>query len=46
MTEQKWFDVSKSGLAKQAEERGAPYILTELVANALDERFSGVTELS
>lgn len=40
-----WFDADKDGLAKQAKERGPAFIFVELVANALDERFSGVTQV-
>jgi len=41
-----WFDVDKDGLSKQAKERGPAYILVELIANALDERPSGVTHVN
>jgi hypothetical protein len=41
-----WFDVDKDGLCKQAKERGPAYILVELIANALDERPSGVTNIN
>jgi len=41
-----WFDVDKEGLSKQAKERGPAFILVELIANALDERPSGVTEIN
>lgn len=41
-----WFDVDKEGLSKQAKERGPAFILVELIANALDERPSGVTEIA
>ena len=41
-----WFETDKNGLNKQAKERGPAFILIELLSNALDERFSGVTEVS
>lgn len=40
-----WFEVDKEGLSKQAKERGPAFILVELIANALDERPSGVTHV-
>lgn len=40
-----WFEADKNGLAKQAKERGPAFVFVELVANALDERFSGVTKV-
>jgi hypothetical protein len=42
MSEQQWFDVSKAGLGKQAEEHGKGRLIGELVQNALDE--PGVTQ--
>src|SRR4051812_8091337 len=38
-----WFDVSKAGLGKQAEEHGKGRLIGELVQNALDE--AGVTQI-
>jgi hypothetical protein len=38
-----WFDVSKSGLGKQAEEHGKGRLVGELIQNALDE--AGVTRI-
>jgi hypothetical protein len=38
-----WFDVSKAGLGKQAEEHGKGRLIGELVQNALDEE--GVTQI-
>lgn len=43
MTRQ-WFDVSKAGLGKQAEEHGKGRLIGELVQNALDE--AGVTQVA
>jgi hypothetical protein len=43
MSEQ-WFDVSKAGLGKQAEEHGKGRLIGELVQNALDE--PGVTQIA
>jgi hypothetical protein len=43
MSEQQWFDVSKAGLGKQAEEHGKGRLIGELVQNALDE--AGVTQI-
>ena len=39
-----WFDVSKAGLGKQAEEHGKGRLIGELVQNALDE--AGVTQIA
>jgi hypothetical protein len=39
-----WFDVSKAGLGKQAEEHGKGRLIGELVQNALDEE--GVTQVA
>jgi hypothetical protein len=39
-----WFDVSKAGLGKQAEEHGKGRLIGELVQNALDE--PGVTQIA
>jgi hypothetical protein len=39
-----WFDVSKAGLGKQAEEHGKGRLIGELVQNALDEQ--GVTQIA
>jgi hypothetical protein len=39
-----WFDVSKAGLGKQAEEHGKGRLIGELVQNALDEE--GVTQIA
>ena len=44
MSEQRWFDVSKAGLGKQAEEHGKGRLIGELVQNALDEE--GVTQVA
>src|SRR5258708_10751273 len=44
MSEQQWFDVSKAGLGKQAEEHGKGRLIGELVQNALDE--AGVTQIA
>jgi hypothetical protein len=44
MSEQQWFDVSKAGLGKQAEEHGKGRLIGELVQNALDE--PGVTQIA
>ena len=41
-----WFTTSRSGLRKQAKERGAPKVFIELVSNALDERESGMTTVN
>ncbi len=41
-----WFSTSRSGLQKQAKERGAPKVLIELISNALDERQSGMTTVN
>jgi hypothetical protein len=40
-----WFEVDKDGLRKQAKERGPAHVLLELIANSLDERQSGMTEI-
>lgn len=40
-----WFDTDKDGLSKQAQEAGPAKVLVEIVSNALDERFSGVTDI-
>lgn len=45
MANTQWFDTDKNGLNKQAKERGPAFIFIELISNALDERFSGVTEV-
>jgi hypothetical protein len=39
-----WFDVSRAGLGKQAEEHGKGRLIGELVQNALDE--AGVTQIA
>ena len=39
-----WFDVSKAGLGKQAEEHGKGRLVGELIQNALDE--AGVTQIA
>ena len=44
MSEQQWFDVSKAGLGKQAEEHGKGRLIGELIQNALDE--AGVTQIA
>jgi len=44
MSGQQWFDVSKAGLGKQAEEHGKGRLVGELIQNALDE--SGVTQVA
>jgi hypothetical protein len=44
MSEQQWFDVSKAGLGRQAEEHGKGRLIGELVQNALDE--PGVTQIA
>ncbi len=44
MSERQWFDVSKAGLGKQAEEHGKGRLIGELVQNALDE--PGVTQVA
>jgi hypothetical protein len=44
MSERQWFDVSKVGLGKQAEEHGKGRLIGELVQNALDEQ--GVTHIA
>jgi hypothetical protein len=44
MSERQWFDVSKAGLGKQAEEHGKGRLIGELVQNALDE--AGVTQIA
>src|SRR5260370_14973526 len=41
---QQWFDVSKAGLGKQAEEHGKGRLIGELLQNALDEQ--GVTQIA
>lgn len=46
MSATQWFDTDKNGLNKQAKERGPAFIFLELISNALDERFSGVTEVN
>ena len=43
MNEQ-WFDVSKAGLGKQAEEHGKGRLIGELIQNGLDE--AGVTQIA
>lgn len=40
-----WFEVDKSGLRKQAQERGPANVIVELISNSLDERMSGVTSI-
>jgi hypothetical protein len=44
MSERQWFDVSRAGLGKQAEEHGKGRLIGELVQNALDE--PGVTQVA
>jgi hypothetical protein len=44
MSGQQWFDVSKAGLGKQAEEHGKGRLVGELIQNALDE--PGVTQVA
>src|SRR5438552_484616 len=44
MSGQQWFDVSKTGLGKQAEEHGKGRLIGELVQNALDE--AGVSQIA
>jgi hypothetical protein len=44
MSERQWFDVSKEGLGKQAEEHGKGRLVGELIQNALDE--PGVTQVA
>lgn len=44
MSERQWFDVSKAGLGKQAEEHRKGRLIGELVQNALDE--PGVTQIA
>ena len=41
-----WFLTSRTGLRKQAKERGAPNVFIELLSNALDERESGMTTVN
>src|SRR5215831_20248504 len=44
MSERQWFDVSRAGLGKQAEQHGKGRLIGELVQNALDE--AGVTQIA
>ena len=42
-----WFRTSRSGLRKQAKERGAPHVFLEVAAsNPLDEREAGMTSVA
>jgi hypothetical protein len=42
-----WFETSRSGLRKQAKERGAPHVFLEVAAsNPLDEREAGMTSIA
>lgn len=41
-----WFEVDKDGLRDQARERGPAHAFVELISNSLDERESGVTEIT
>lgn len=41
-----WFEVDKDGMRDQARERGPAHAFVELISNSLDERESGVTEIT